>query len=175
MASGTGTWGGVLSVYASIDVYNVEPALDHERSRTVNQSAYQFTTMLSCVIMIPIDVLYLPSKFVRGVSEQPVESVFFLYQYKGGKSLDRCLYSFDAKMKLLNRLYFILSSCNVKKLDPYYKYGEETYARHFRLTRIKPAIHFTDKLDILEHEKEKAIKLYGNQPNGLWWLEFRLD
>ncbi|GBN00174.1 hypothetical protein AVEN_14269-1 [Araneus ventricosus] len=36
--------------------------------------------------------------------------------------------------------------------------------------RIKPAIHFTDKLDILEREKEKAIKIYGNQPNGLWWF-----
>ncbi|GBL95581.1 hypothetical protein AVEN_24796-1 [Araneus ventricosus] len=31
------------------------------------------------------------------------------------------------------------------------------------------------KLDILEREKEKAKKIYGNQPNGLWWLEFRLD
>ncbi|GBM24159.1 hypothetical protein AVEN_88517-1 [Araneus ventricosus] len=40
---------------------------------------------------------------------------------------------------------------------------------------LKPAIHFTDKLHILEREKEKAIKIYGNQPNGLWWLEFRLD
>ncbi|GBO33392.1 hypothetical protein AVEN_221781-1 [Araneus ventricosus] len=40
---------------------------------------------------------------------------------------------------------------------------------------LKPAIHFADKLDILESEKEKAIKIYGNQPNGLWWLEFRLD
>ncbi|GBM53290.1 hypothetical protein AVEN_52315-1 [Araneus ventricosus] len=39
----------------------------------------------------------------------------------------------------------------------------------------KPVIHFTDKLDILEREKEKAIKICGNQPNGLWWLEFRLD
>ncbi|GBN32415.1 hypothetical protein AVEN_169510-1 [Araneus ventricosus] len=38
---------------------------------------------------------------------------------------------------------------------------------------FKPAIHFTDKLDILEHENEKAIKIYGNQPNGLWWLEFQ--
>ncbi|GBM11890.1 hypothetical protein AVEN_208788-1 [Araneus ventricosus] len=36
---------------------------------------------------------------------------------------------------------------------------------------LKPAIHFTEKLDILEREKEKAIKIYGNQPNGLWWLE----
>ncbi|GBO30999.1 hypothetical protein AVEN_8190-1 [Araneus ventricosus] len=36
----------------------------------------------------------------------------------------------------------------------------------------KPSIHFTDKLDILERDKEKAIKIYGNQPNGLWWLEF---
>ncbi|GBM37288.1 hypothetical protein AVEN_213761-1, partial [Araneus ventricosus] len=39
---------------------------------------------------------------------------------------------------------------------------------------IKPATHFTDKLYILEREKEKAIKIYGNQPNGLPWLEFRL-
>ncbi|GBN54164.1 hypothetical protein AVEN_97692-1 [Araneus ventricosus] len=31
---------------------------------------------------------------------------------------------------------------------------------------LKPAIHFTDKLDILEREKEKAIEIYGNQPNG---------
>ncbi|GBM10898.1 hypothetical protein AVEN_42148-1 [Araneus ventricosus] len=40
---------------------------------------------------------------------------------------------------------------------------------------LNPASHFTDKLVILEREKEKAIKIYGNQPNGLWWLEFRLD
>ncbi|GBN41093.1 hypothetical protein AVEN_121627-1 [Araneus ventricosus] len=26
------------------------------------------------------------------------------------------------------------------------------------------------KLDILEREKEKAVKIYGNQPSGLWWL-----
>ncbi|GBN17910.1 hypothetical protein AVEN_21291-1, partial [Araneus ventricosus] len=39
----------------------------------------------------------------------------------------------------------------------------------------KPAIHFTDKPDILERERKKAIKIYGNQPNGWWWLEFRLD
>ncbi|GBM84248.1 hypothetical protein AVEN_214900-1, partial [Araneus ventricosus] len=31
------------------------------------------------------------------------------------------------------------------------------------------------KLDILEREKEKAIKIYVNHPNGLWWSEFRLD
>ncbi|GBM04796.1 hypothetical protein AVEN_1482-1, partial [Araneus ventricosus] len=52
------------------------------------------------------------------------------------------------------------------------------HARHSSLadrSGVKPAIHFTDKLDILEREKEKAIKIYGNQPNGLWWLEFRLD
>ncbi|GBO07466.1 hypothetical protein AVEN_83504-1 [Araneus ventricosus] len=36
---------------------------------------------------------------------------------------------------------------------------------------LEPAIHFTDKLDILESEKEKATKIYGNRPNGLWWLE----
>ncbi|GBN26667.1 hypothetical protein AVEN_273117-1, partial [Araneus ventricosus] len=42
-------------------------------------------------------------------------------------------------------------------------------------TTLKSAIHFTDKLDILEREEEKAIKIYGNQPNGLCWLEFRLD
>ncbi|GBM00248.1 hypothetical protein AVEN_32602-1 [Araneus ventricosus] len=40
---------------------------------------------------------------------------------------------------------------------------------------VKPATHFTDKLYILEREKEKAIKIYGNEPNGLPWLEFRLD
>ncbi|GBM78932.1 hypothetical protein AVEN_26729-1 [Araneus ventricosus] len=40
---------------------------------------------------------------------------------------------------------------------------------------VKPAIHFTDKLHILEREKEKAIKIYGHQPNGLWWLESRLE
>ncbi|GBM72059.1 hypothetical protein AVEN_108210-1 [Araneus ventricosus] len=49
--------------------------------------------------------------------------------------------------------------------------GDGTAFRHC----FKPTIHFTDKLDILESEKEKAIKIYGNQPNGLWWLEFRLD
>ncbi|GBO23443.1 hypothetical protein AVEN_80875-1 [Araneus ventricosus] len=42
------------------------------------------------------------------------------------------------------------------------------------ISHVKSAIHFTDKLDILEREKEKAIKIYGNQANGLWWLEFRL-
>ncbi|GBM90389.1 hypothetical protein AVEN_85797-1, partial [Araneus ventricosus] len=45
-------------------------------------------------------------------------------------------------------------------------------------TSVKTAIPFTDKLDILiekSQEKEKAIKIYGNPPNGLWWLEFRLD
>ncbi|GBM49620.1 hypothetical protein AVEN_248999-1 [Araneus ventricosus] len=33
---------------------------------------------------------------------------------------------------------------------------------------VKPAIHFTDKLDILEREKKKAMKIYGNQPIGLY-------
>ncbi|GBM20880.1 hypothetical protein AVEN_224123-1 [Araneus ventricosus] len=30
------------------------------------------------------------------------------------------------------------------------------------VSHFKPAIHFTDKLDILEREKEKAIKIYKN-------------
>ncbi|GBM94211.1 hypothetical protein AVEN_142998-1 [Araneus ventricosus] len=40
---------------------------------------------------------------------------------------------------------------------------------------IKPAIHFADKLEIFEREKEKVIKIHGNLSNGLWWLGFRLD
>ncbi|GBM04422.1 hypothetical protein AVEN_35594-1 [Araneus ventricosus] len=32
---------------------------------------------------------------------------------------------------------------------------------------LKAAIHLTDKLYILERENEKAIKIYGNEPNGL--------
>ncbi|GBO46852.1 hypothetical protein AVEN_88249-1, partial [Araneus ventricosus] len=42
------------------------------------------------------------------------------------------------------------------------------------LVHVKPTIHFTDKLYILESEKGKAIKIYGNEPNGFPWLEFRL-
>ncbi|GBM14843.1 hypothetical protein AVEN_255897-1 [Araneus ventricosus] len=48
---------------------------------------------------------------------------------------------------------------------------------------VKAAIHFTDKLDILEREKEKAIKINGNQACGSWnsvwtvWktLEFKVS
>ncbi|GBM58468.1 hypothetical protein AVEN_226412-1 [Araneus ventricosus] len=47
--------------------------------------------------------------------------------------------------------------------------GSKLRAGHSRVlcsAHIKPVIHFTDKLDILEREKEKAIKIYGN-PSGL--------
>ncbi|GBM21623.1 hypothetical protein AVEN_86946-1 [Araneus ventricosus] len=40
---------------------------------------------------------------------------------------------------------------------------------------VVPAIHFVDKLYILEREKEKWIQIYRNEQNGLWWLEFSLD
>ncbi|GBM66716.1 hypothetical protein AVEN_197787-1 [Araneus ventricosus] len=52
--------------------------------------------------------------------------------------------------------------------------SENVEERLLPLVFLKPAIHFTDKLDILECEKERAIKIYGNSQmvcggwNSVW-------
>ncbi|GBN80092.1 hypothetical protein AVEN_41228-1 [Araneus ventricosus] len=75
--------------------------------------------------------------------------------------------------------WIAMDAVHLTETQHYFDFGDEgTIVCHSlpNCTNIlKPVIHFTDKLDILEREKEKDIRIYGNRPNGLWWLEFRLD